>query len=65
MRFLLGVLVGVLLTVIVVYVLDSGTDAEAQKRMVNWDVVGEKLGTLTAEAREIWGDFTREITGPP
>lgn len=65
MRFLLGVLVGVLLTVIAVYVLDRGTDGADQKRMVNWDVVGEKLGTLTAEAREVWGDFTREITGPP
>ena len=65
MRFLLGVLVGVLLTVIAVYVLDTGADSADQKRMVNWDVVGEKLGTLTAEAREVWGDFTREITGPP
>jgi len=65
MRFLLGVLVGVLLTVVAVYVLDTGSDGADQKRMVNWDVVGEKLGTLTAEAREVWGDFTREITGPP
>jgi hypothetical protein len=65
MRFLLGVLVGVLLTVIAVYVLDRGTDGEAQKTMVNWEVVGEKLGVLTAEASEIWADFTREITGPP
>jgi len=33
--------------------------------MVNWDVVGERLGDLTAGARRVWGDFTREITGPP
>jgi len=65
MRFLLGVVVGVLLTVIVAYFLDQGTGGEEQKTMVNWDVVGEKLGTLTAEAREVWADFTREITGPP
>lgn len=65
MRFLLGVLVGVLLTVIAVYALDLGTDGEAQKNIVNWDVVGEKLGVLTAQAREVWADFTREMTGPP
>ena len=65
MRFLLGVLVGVLLTVIAVYALDLGTDGETQKRIVNWDVVGEKLGVLTAQAREVWADFTREMTGPP
>jgi len=65
MRFLLGILVGILLTVIVVYALDLGTDGEAQKRIVNWDVVGEKLGVLTAQAREVWADFTREMTGPP
>jgi hypothetical protein len=65
MRFILGVLVGILLTIIAVYALDLGTDGEAQKKIVNWDVVGEKLGVLTAEAREIWADFTREMTGPP
>ncbi|MGK2923909.1 MAG: hypothetical protein ACSLE4_14230 [Methyloceanibacter sp.] len=65
MRFLLGILVGVVLTVIVVYALDLGTDGEAQKNIVNWDVVGEKLGVLTAQAREVWADFTREMTGPP
>lgn len=65
MRFLLGVLVGVALTIVAVYVLDLGADGPAQKNIVNWDVVGEKLGVLTVEAREIWADFTREMTGPP
>jgi hypothetical protein len=67
MRFLLGVLVGIVLTIVVVFILDQGTDAAEgveQKKMVNWDVVGQKLGTLTSEAREVWSDFTREITGP-
>lgn len=63
MRFLLGILVGIVLTIVAVYVLDAG--GSAQRTMVNWDVVGEKVGTLTAEAREVWDDFTREITGPP
>jgi len=65
MRFLLGILVGILFTVVAVYVLDSGTDGETQKRIVNWDVAGEKLGELTSQAREVWADFTREMTGPP
>lgn len=63
MRFLLGVLVGILITVIGVYIADSG--ANDQKHMVNWDVVGERLGDLTAGARRVWADFTHEITGPP
>ncbi len=65
MRFLLGVIFGALLMVVVVYILDAGADGVEQKRMVNWDVVGERLGTLTEGVRAIWGDFTREITGPP
>jgi hypothetical protein len=65
MRFLLGILVGIALTIIAVYALDLGAGDEAQKKIVNWDVVGEKLSVLTAEAREIWADFTREMTGPP
>src|SRR5680860_1305484 len=65
MRFLLGVLVGIVLTIVAVFFLDQGTGGEEQKSMVNWDVVGEKLGTLTSEARQVWADFTREMTGPP
>jgi uncharacterized membrane protein YdjX (TVP38/TMEM64 family) len=65
MRFILGLLIGILLTIIVTYVLDQKADGVAEKSMVNWDVVGEKVGALTSEAREVWNDFTREITGPP
>lgn len=65
MRLLLGILIGALLTVVGVYVLDSRADGVEQKRMVNWDVVGERVNGLTEGARRIWADFTREITGPP
>jgi hypothetical protein len=65
MRFLLGIIVGALLMIVAVYVLDASADGVEQKRMVNWDVVGERLGSLTEGMRAIWGDFTREITGPP
>lgn len=65
MRFLLGMIFGILLTVLVVYVADSRSATVEQRRMVNWDVVGQRLDTLTADAQSVWNDFTREITGPP
>jgi hypothetical protein len=71
MRFLLGIIVGILLTIIVTYIVDAdadGTqsaDGSPERTMVNWDVVGERLGELTVGARRVWADFTREITGPP
>lgn len=65
MRLLLGIILGALLTIVVVYILDAGADGVEQKRMVNWDVVGERLSGLTEGVRAVWADFTREITGPP
>jgi hypothetical protein len=65
MRFLFGVIVGALLTVGTAYVVDSQADPLPGSRMVNWDVVGEKAGKLTAGLRTVWDDFTRQITGPP
>jgi hypothetical protein len=65
MRLLLGMILGALLTVLCVYVADSGADGVDQRPMVNWDVVSQKTSRLTANARSIWNDFTREITGPP
>ncbi len=65
MRFLLGMIFGILLTVLVIYVANSRSATVEQRRMVNWDVVGQRLDTLTADAQSVWNDFTREITGPP
>lgn len=65
MRFLTGVIFGILLTVFVAYVSDSRSSATEPRHMVNWDVVGEKVGSLTADAKVMWDDFTREMTGPP
>ena len=65
MKFLLGMIVGALLTVLGTYIADSRSATVEQRRMVNWDVVGQKLDTLTADAQSVWNDFTREITGPP
>lgn len=65
MRFLLGMIFGVLLTVGVAYIADSRADPLQGGRMVNWTVVGEKLNELTADLQTVWENFTRQITGPP
>ena len=65
MKFLLGMIVGALLTVLGTYIADSQSATVEQRRVVNWDVVGQRLDTLTADAQSVWNDFTREITGPP
>ncbi len=64
MRFLVGFILGAAVTVIAVYVSDSGANGAEEKPIVNWDVVSEKLSALTADGRKVWADFTREITGP-
>jgi hypothetical protein len=65
MRLLLGMIIGALLTVGGAYVADSRADPLLGGRMVNWDVVGHKVGDLTAGLRTVWNNFTRQITGPP
>lgn len=63
MRFLLGLILGVALTVVAAFVMDQ-REKTVEKRLVNWDVVGEKVGEATKDAQQVWDDFTREITGP-
>ena len=63
MRFIFGFLVGVAVTIVAAYVMDQ-REQQAEKRVVNWDVVNEKVGTATNDAQQVWNDFTREITGP-
>jgi hypothetical protein len=65
MRFLLGMIVGALITVGAAYIGDSRTDPLQGTRMVNWTVVGERVDELTAGLQKVWGGFTRQITGPP
>ncbi|HML92127.1 hypothetical protein [Methyloceanibacter sp.] len=63
MRFLLGLVAGIVLTLVAVYFLDRNAQ-DTQKHVINWDVLGEQAGTLTKDAQKAWADFTREITGP-
>jgi hypothetical protein len=53
MRFILGIIIGVLLTVGGAYVADAVAGTEA-KPMVNWDVVVRNVNALTDLARAGW-----------
>lgn len=61
MRLILGLLLGALLTVGGAYLYDSqnaanvtNAQAEAQRPLVNWDVVDAKWQILTERARSEW-----------
>jgi hypothetical protein len=59
MRLLLGVILGVLLTIGGAYVYDSAherptTTAAAQRPLVNWDVAAVKWNGLTTRAHNEW-----------
>jgi hypothetical protein len=59
MRVLIGIILGVILTVGGAYLYDSHSATAAnpsgiQKPMVNWDVVSTKWNHLTERARAEW-----------
>ncbi|MGB9041874.1 MAG: hypothetical protein WCC81_05330 [Pseudolabrys sp.] len=60
MRVLIGILLGVILTVGGAYLYDSHNAATAansvnvERPMVNWDVVGNNWNRLTERARAEW-----------
>lgn len=57
MRLFFGIIIGCLLTVGGAYVVD--TMSSPGSKMVNWEVVGKNVDTLTNMAREGW----KKITG--
>ncbi|HUZ67813.1 MAG TPA: hypothetical protein VMU56_09145 [Beijerinckiaceae bacterium] len=64
MRFLMGLVLGVLITIGAAYIHDSmaanamsGPDP-AGVRMVNWDVVSHSFGRLAAGIRHDWDRLT-------
>jgi hypothetical protein len=68
MRFLFGVIVGVLLTVGTAYVFDATrkTDASAgasERQMVNWDVVQTELKNLAGDIQDGWTRLTGRKEG--
>ena len=61
MRLLLGIILGAMLTIGAAYLYDNhhaavamNAPAQAQRPLVNWDVVANKWGHLTTRARAEW-----------
>ena len=66
MRFFLGLVCGVLLTIAVAYLIDASsppsTDTTAQvdhRPMVNWDVVDRDWRNFTSGVRNAWHKLAR------
>jgi hypothetical protein len=61
MRLILGMILGAALTIGAAYVTDTaakpGAGADARP-MVNWDVVGRNVDSLTATIKQGWAKLT-------
>ena len=59
MRFVSGIVMGVILTIGVAYIVDAmhsapGTDAVASPKMVNWTVVDANMRGLSTDIQDGW-----------
>jgi len=68
MRFVLGIVVGIVLTIGLAYLSDasispstnaSGQTTREQRPMVNWDVVNRDWQNLTSGVRNTWHQLTK------
>ena len=64
MPYLSGVLTGVLLTVLVVFLIDHVDDAPGSRDLVNWDVVSSQFGASVEKAGEELRLVVHEATEP-
>ncbi len=67
MRMFLGIILGIILTVGGAFIIDglrpaAGPDGVEVKPMVNWEVVGEKVKTLTTAVQDGWNRLTGHAT---
>lgn len=70
MRGFLGMILGCLMTVAVVYIHDSmatstvasGTTASTSRQIVNWDVAAEQWGEVKTNARIAWDKLRANIS---
>ena len=58
MRLLFGIILGAALTVGVAYISDTARSGPDARPMVNWDVVGKNLDSLTVMIRQGWAKLT-------
>jgi len=67
MRLLLGIVIGVVLTVSVAFVADNWNEpakasgAADHRTMVNWNVVDENLRIVRDRAREVWTKLSHKM----
>jgi hypothetical protein len=54
MRFFLGLIIGVALTIGGAYVVDNMNSGPGARPMVNWDVVAKNIDGVVALARDGW-----------
>lgn len=62
MRLILGMILGAALTIGAAYVSDTATKGSGatadQRPMVNWDVVGRNVDSLTTMIKQGWAKLT-------
>lgn len=58
MRLLLGIILGAALTIGVAYVSDTTKSGPDARPMVNWDVVGKNVDSLTVMIKQGWAKLT-------
>jgi len=64
MPYLSGVLTGILLTIVVVFVIDNIGDKPGSKDIVNWDYVGVQLGETAEKVGEEVREEVHDATAP-
>ena len=63
MPYFWGVLTGILLTILVVFLIDN-VDDRGRPDIVNWDYVGEQFGASVKQAGEKVREEVHEATAP-
>ena len=64
MRMLIGLILGVVLTVGTAWWVDQGA-GPSQPRMVNWDIVSQRTQEAQVRLREGWNSLTGHRDGNP
>jgi hypothetical protein len=64
MPYISGVLTGILLTVLVVFIIDDVGDDPASRDIVNWGFVGKQVGATVEQAGEEIRQEVHEATKP-
>ena len=64
MPYISGVVTGVVLTVLVVFIIDHAKSTSGTRDIVNWDYVGDTLGSSVEQVGEEVRQEVHEATAP-